>query len=437
MISVHDAKFYRAVTLGGSIGAGESYRDGYWSCDDLVALIQIFARNMQASIDLGGGFNSLLDVTRRVAHRLKRNTVAGSRRNIAEHYDLSNDFYSLFLDETMTYSSGVFPQPDSTMREASIEKYERICQKLQLSPGDEVLEIGTGWGGFALHAATNYGCRVTTTTISRQQYNHAQQKVEKHGTENRVTLLLSDYRDLTGQYDKLVSIEMIEAVGHEYFDTYFAKCSSLLKPDGLFALQAITIPDQRYERYQKSVDFIQKYIFPGGCLPSLGAISQSVGNTISAIAKPPFAKSKSAFPRYCCKNPVIAEVQDTRLWDDAMKWLLAGLCIVVLFCMTWITVVASLDRSVWQAGRGLWPDPWFIATLMDAYFGFLTFFVWVAYKERSWTVRSGWFVAIMLLGNFAISGYVLWQLSKQKEFSWEAFLLRAEPTASFASSHCA
>lgn len=277
LIRVHDAKFYRAVALGGSIGAAESYRDGHWSCDDLVALIQIFARNMQASAELGGSFNSLLDLGRRVAHRLKRNTRAGSRRNIAEHYDLSNDFYSLFLDDTMTYSSGVFSEPDSTMREASIEKYERICQKLQLSPGDEVLEIGTGWGGFALHAATNYECRITTTTISRQQYEYARQKFVEHGVEDRVTLLLSDYRDLTGQYDKLVSIEMIEAVGHEFFDTYFAKCSRLLKADGLFALQAITIPDQRYDRYRKSVDFIQKYIFPGGCLPSLGAISQSVG----------------------------------------------------------------------------------------------------------------------------------------------------------------
>ncbi len=249
----------------------------YWSCDDLVALIQIFARNMQASSDLGGFWNALLDQGRKVAHRVNRNTRGGSRRNIAAHYDLSNEFYSLFLDETMTYSSGVFPEPGSSMHEASMEKYDRICRKLRLDPGDAVLEIGTGWGGFAEHAVRHYGCRVTTTTISKEQHDFAKQRFATQGIDDRVTLLLSDYRDLTGQYDKLVSIEMIEAVGHEYYDTFFAKCSSLLKPAGLFALQAITIPDQRYDRYRRSVDFIQKYIFPGGCLPSLGAMTGSVG----------------------------------------------------------------------------------------------------------------------------------------------------------------
>ena len=277
VVRVHDSRFYRGVASGGSMGAGESYRDGHWSCDDLVALIQIFARNMQASSDLGGFWNAILDFGRKMAHRLNRNTRVGSRRNIAAHYDLSNDFYSLFLDETMTYSSGVFPEPSSSMKEASIEKYDRICRKLRLSPHDEVLEIGTGWGGFAQHAVTHYGCRVTTTTISKQQHDFAKQRFLDSGIEDRITLLLSDYRDLTGSYNKLVSIEMIEAVGHEYFDTFFAKCSSLLKPDGLFALQAITIPDQRYDQYRRSVDFIQKYIFPGGCLPSLGAMTSSVG----------------------------------------------------------------------------------------------------------------------------------------------------------------
>ncbi|WP_372717485.1 class I SAM-dependent methyltransferase [Novipirellula sp.] len=277
VIRVNDMRFYRAVALGGSMGAGESYRDGYWSCDNLVALIQIFSRNMQASSDLGGFWNSLLDLGRKVTHRINRNTRTGSRRNIAAHYDLSNDFYALFLDETMTYSSGVFPEPNSSMHEASIEKYDRICRKLRLTPNDEVLEIGTGWGGFAQHAVTHYGCRVTTTTISKQQHDYAKQRFESQAMDDRVTLLLADYRDLTGQYDKLVSIEMIEAVGHEYFDTFFAKCSRLLKPEGLFALQAITIPDQRYDSYRRSVDFIQKYIFPGGCLPSLGAMTGAVG----------------------------------------------------------------------------------------------------------------------------------------------------------------
>ena len=277
VVRVNDARFYRAIALGGSMGAGESYRDGYWSCDDLVGLIQIFSRNMQASTDLGGRWNTVLDVGRKVAHRFKRNTRDGSRRNIAAHYDLSNEFYSLFLDETMTYSSGVFPDTNSSLKDASIEKYDRICRKLRLTPSDEVLEIGTGWGGFAQHSVMHYGCRVTTTTISKQQHDYAKQRFAASGITDRVTLLLSDYRDLTGVYDKLVSIEMIEAVGHEYFDTFFAKCSSLLKPDGLFALQAITISDQRYDQYRRSVDFIQKYIFPGGCLPSLGAMTSSVG----------------------------------------------------------------------------------------------------------------------------------------------------------------
>lgn len=277
VVHVRDWAFYKAVALGGSMGAGESYCDGIWTCDDLVSLIQIFARDLAASEELGGTWNAILDFGRTVGHRLNRNTRAGSRRNIAAHYDLSNDFYSLFLDETMTYSSGVFPEPDSTMKEASIEKYDRICRKLQLQAGDEVLEIGTGWGGFAAYAVKKYGCRVTTTTISSQQHDYAKQRFADGGIENQIELLLLDYRDLTGKYDKLVSIEMIEAVGHEYFETFFAKCSDLLKPDGLMAVQAITIPDQRYDRYRKSVDFIQRYIFPGGCLPSLGAMAGAVG----------------------------------------------------------------------------------------------------------------------------------------------------------------
>ena len=277
VIHVHDPRFYRSVALAGSIGAGESYRDGFWSCDNLVALIRIFARNLQASSKLGGYVDTLLGLARSAAHRINRNTRTGSRRNIAAHYDLSNEFYALFLDDTMTYSSGVFPDDASSMREASIEKYDRICRKLRLCPSDEVLEIGTGWGGFAEHAVKQYGCRVTTTTISKEQHDFAEHRFAAEGIRDRVALLQSDYRDVHGRFDKLVSIEMIEAVGHEYFDTFFRKCSDLLKPDGLFALQAITIPDQRYDRYRRSVDFIQKHIFPGGCLPSLGAMNRSVG----------------------------------------------------------------------------------------------------------------------------------------------------------------
>ncbi|MDH5499845.1 MAG: cyclopropane-fatty-acyl-phospholipid synthase family protein, partial [Gammaproteobacteria bacterium] len=199
-----------------------------------------------------------------------------SRKNISAHYDLGNEFFSLWLDETMMYSSAVFERSDMTLQEASVAKLERICRKLQLSSEDHVLEIGTGWGGFAIHAASQYGCRVTTTTISREQFEHATRRVAEAGLQDRITLLLRDYRDLEGRYDKLVSIEMIEAVGHEFLDSYFEKCAALLKPDGMMLLQAITIADQRYESALKSVDFIQRYIFPGGFLPSVTAMLRSI-----------------------------------------------------------------------------------------------------------------------------------------------------------------
>lgn len=276
-IRVHDCIFYRSVAIGGSVGAGESYVAGAWSCDDLTTLIQIFSRNLEASNRLGGVGNAFMEVARKIKHRFNRNTKSGSRKNISAHYDLSNDFYELFLDETMTYSSGFFPSEFASMREASDEKYDRLCRKLCLSQNDHLLEIGTGWGGFSIHAAKHYGCRITTTTISTQQHAYAERRFQGEGLQGQIELLRTDYRDLEGQYDKLVSIEMIEAVGHEFLDTYFQKCSSLLKPNGLFALQAITIPDQRYERYRRSVDFIQKHVFPGGFLPSIGAMATSVG----------------------------------------------------------------------------------------------------------------------------------------------------------------
>ena len=276
-INVHDAKFYRAVATGGSMGAGESYIDGGWSCSNLTELIQLFSRNLESSSRLGGIVENVLTLARRVSHRLNWNSKTGSRRNIAAHYDLSNDFYELFLDETMTYSSGVFNDESATMRDASVEKYDRLCRKLDLSEQDHLLEIGTGWGGFSIHAAKNYGCRITTTTISAEQHRYAKERIQSEGLDGQIELLSKDYRDLNGVYDKLVSIEMIEAVGHQYLPTYFQQCSNLLKPNGLFAFQAITIPDQRYESYRRSVDFIQKYVFPGGFLPSVGALSLAVG----------------------------------------------------------------------------------------------------------------------------------------------------------------
>jgi len=275
-IFVHDPRFYTDVALGGSVGAGETYFNGLWSCDDLTALGRMMIINGSVLDGMEKGVARLTAPLRKLFHYLRQNTKTGSQRNIAAHYDLGNDFFSLFLDETMTYSCAIFEREDSTLHEASLAKIDRICRKLQLSPHDHLLEIGTGWGGFALHAAGRYGCRVTTTTISRQQYDLAVRRIADAGLADRVTVLLKDYRDLTGQYDKLVSIEMIEAVGYAFYDTYFRRCSELLKSDGMMLLQAIVIADQHYERARRSVDFIQRYIFPGSCIPSITAMCDSL-----------------------------------------------------------------------------------------------------------------------------------------------------------------
>jgi cyclopropane-fatty-acyl-phospholipid synthase len=268
-ITVDDPKFYRDVAFGGSIGAGEAYIHGHWSCCDLSNLLRILLRNREVLDDVDSGTAVFTRPLQKLFHLFNRNTHKGSRRNIAAHYDLGNDFYRLWLDPKMMYSSAYFESADTSLEDASIAKLDRICRKLDLSADDEVIEIGTGWGGFAVHAATHYGCRVTTTTISKQQYDYARTAVEAAGLQDRITLLFDDYRDLQGQFDKLVSIEMIEAVGHEFHDSFFKKCCSLLKPDGQMLIQAITIADQRYEQYKSGVDFIKRYIFPGGCLTSV------------------------------------------------------------------------------------------------------------------------------------------------------------------------
>lgn len=269
---IHDPRFYRRVLTGGSIAAGESYLSGDWSTDDLTGLLRVFARNMSVADDMEKGWARLALPFVKLYHALRRNTRRGSRKNIHAHYDLGNDFFSLFLDETRMYSCGIFERPDSTLYEASVAKNERIGRKLELGPSDHLLEIGTGWGGFAIHAARRYGCRVTTTTISREQYDSARERVEQEGLTDRVTLLLEDYRDLVGTYDKIVSIEMIEAVGHRYYPTFFETLMKRLKPEGVALVQAITIADQRYESARRAVDFIQRYIFPGSCIPSVGAL---------------------------------------------------------------------------------------------------------------------------------------------------------------------
>lgn len=277
-IQVHDARFYGEIAFGGSIGAGEAYMLGYWSTDNLTDVIRLMCINQSVMDNLEGGYQWVTKPIMRVLHWLNSNTTEGSRKNIAAHYDLGNNLFELFLDPTMMYSSAIFNASTPTLQSASELKLKTICDKLDLQPTDHVLEIGTGWGGFAIYAATHYGCKVTTTTISQQQYQLAKHRVEAAGLNDKITLLLDDYRHLQGQYDKLVSIEMIEAVGYQFYDTYFAKVSALLKPTGLALIQAITIADQRYESAKKSVDFIQRYIFPGSCIPSNTAMLNSVTN---------------------------------------------------------------------------------------------------------------------------------------------------------------
>ena len=275
-LQIHDAEAYRNIALNGSVGAGESYMTGDWSSDNLPLLIRVLARNKDVVDSIDGGLANIGKVLLKGFHYLNRNTEKGSRRNIAAHYDLGNDMFELFLDPTMMYSSGIFPAETSSMEEASVYKLDRICQKLQLTAEDHLVEIGTGWGSMAIHAAKHYGCKVTTTTISEEQFAWAERRVREEGLEDKITLLKKDYRALEGQFDKLVSIEMIEAVGHQFLNTYIETCSRLLKDDGIALIQAITIDDQRYEQAKNEVDFIKRYIFPGSFIPCVTAISQAV-----------------------------------------------------------------------------------------------------------------------------------------------------------------
>ena len=271
-IDVEHPSFYGNAIFGGSLGAAESYMAGAWRCSDLVGLVRIMVRNRHVLDGLDGGLSLITAPIRKLLHAWNRNTEEGSQRNIAAHYDLGNDFFKLFLDETLMYSCALFEHPGITLREAQIAKLDRICQKLDLKSGDQVIEIGTGWGSFAIHAATHYGCHVTTTTISEKQYQLASERIRKAGLEDRIQLLKLDYRKLDGQYDKLVSIEMIEAVGHHYFQAFFRKCAELLKSDGLMLLQAITLNDREYRRARDEVDFIKRHIFPGSCIPAITAL---------------------------------------------------------------------------------------------------------------------------------------------------------------------
>jgi cyclopropane-fatty-acyl-phospholipid synthase len=276
-VRVHDAAFYRRVALNGSVGAAEAYMDGLWDCDDLVALVRILLRNRERLDAMERGTARLGAAVMRAWGALRRNTQAGSRRNIAAHYDLGNDFFGLFLDDNLMYSSALFVDQHESLEVASRRKLQRICEKLQLSARTRVIEIGSGWGGFALHAARHHGCHVTTTTISREQYQLARARVSAAGLADRVEVLLADYRCLSGRYDRLVSIEMIEAIGHQYLDTYFRKVGELLAPDGMALIQAITIEDYRYAQALRSVDFIKHHVFPGSFIPSISAMLDAVG----------------------------------------------------------------------------------------------------------------------------------------------------------------
>ncbi|MEJ6765549.1 MAG: cyclopropane-fatty-acyl-phospholipid synthase family protein [Methylophilales bacterium] len=282
-INILDTAFYKNIILGGTIGASESFIRGEWSSPNLTNVIRVLARNTEAQDKLENLFTLLSQPFLKVMHKLNENSVRGSKKNISRHYDLSNDFFSLFLDKNMMYSSAIYKSRKTSLEDASTNKLDVICKKLNLKKTDHVIEIGTGWGGFAIYAAKNYGCKVTTTTISIEQYKFAKQKIKEAGLGKKIKVLLKDYRLLKGQYDKLVSIEMIEAVGYQFYDEYFKIIGQLLKIDGEALIQSITIKDQRYSKAIQSVDFIQKYIFPGSCIPSITAIQNSLTSSTDLV----------------------------------------------------------------------------------------------------------------------------------------------------------
>ena len=278
-VMVRDPGFYRALVFRGAMGGAEAYMEGHWHADDLTSVIRIMALNRKSLDDLGRTFAAFAKIPLGLYHRLRRNSLTGSRRNIAEHYDLGNDFYSLWLDETMTYSSAKFTPETATLAEAQTEKYDALCRKLRLSENDHVLEIGCGWGGFSCHAAGKYGCKVTAVTISEAQAEYARARVEKAGLSHLVEIRIQDYRLITGSFDKIASIEMLEAVGHKFHESFFAKCHEVMAPHGLLAIQYITVPDIRYKSLTKGVDWIQKVIFPGSLLLSVGRINEVLNKT--------------------------------------------------------------------------------------------------------------------------------------------------------------
>ncbi|GAB3521520.1 SAM-dependent methyltransferase [Photobacterium alginatilyticum] len=273
---VQNPAFYKRLLSGGSIAAGESYIDGWWDSPDVTQVVRVIAKNLPVMERIEAKMSWLSVLRDKWVHRTRRNSKEAAKQNILAHYDLGNNFYRTFLDPNMLYSAAIYDDKHQELFQAQINKMDRLCRKLNLTESDHLLEIGTGWGALAIHAAKYYGCKVTTTTISDAQHQWAKERIEQEGLSGQITLLLSDYRELSGQYDKIVSVEMIEAVGKEYLTTYIKKCQSLLKPEGLLAIQAITMNDQRYDSYSKGVDFIQKYIFPGGFLPSVTTVANQM-----------------------------------------------------------------------------------------------------------------------------------------------------------------
>ena len=321
-VEVIDDAAWGLVAGNGSIGAGEGYIHGYWRSSDLAAVTRLFVANLDVLDAMEGGLARLARPALRLLHRLNRNSRRGARRNILAHYDLGNDLFERLLDPTMMYSAAQFDSPGQTLEQAQTSKLRRICQKLELKPDDHLLEIGSGWGSLAIHAALQHGCRVTTATLSAAQYAHTLQRVKALGLEQRITVLLEDYRDLRGRFDKLVSIEMIEAVGHRYLPTYFRQCASLLKDDGLMLVQAITIRDQRYAQARRSVDFIQRYIFPGGALPSLSVLLDTASRqtALNLVHLEDFGQDYARTLRHWRDNLRLARSELTMLgYDDTFQ----------------------------------------------------------------------------------------------------------------------
>lgn len=335
IIRIHDVKTFKAIVFGGEPAAGNTYVQGRWSSDNLIEVIRLFTLNRTVLVSFDLGVGSLARYIYGFMHHLRKNNQQGSKRNIQAHYDIGNELYRLFLDKKMMYSSACFNSKVDDLEQASDNKLKIICEKLALSSDDQVLEIGSGWGGFAIYAAQHYGCHITTTTISEEQYAYVKQQIETNQLEDKITILKEDYRNLTGTYDKLVSIEMLESVGHQYLNEYFSICNRLLKSTGVMLIQTITISDYLYDHYLNSMDFIRKYIFPGGSLPSIATMLDSVANhtEMTMFHAESYASSYAKtleiwHQRFIANKEKIIELgypnSFLRLWEYYLKYCQAG-----------------------------------------------------------------------------------------------------------------